>query len=310
MTAANGATALVFTPSPTLTVTIEAGADGDADIHLHPGGQGVWIARMMAGLGVQVHLCAPFGGEAGDVLLSLLQPAGTVLHSSAATGTNGAYVHDRRNGARQEIAAMRPSTIRRHELDELVNSTLAAAFDSDVAVLGGPDHDGIVDPQVYRHLAEDLRAHCRSVVVDLAGAYLTAALAGGATVAKVSHEDLIASGRANSDRVEDLLAAMEAIHDEGAEVVIVSRAGDPALARTPDGVVEIRVPAFTVRDHRGAGDSMTAGIAAAVGAGRDLMDALRLGGAAGALNVTRHGLGSGPGHLIEQIAERVEVRPI
>ena len=45
-------------------------------------------------------------------------------------------------------------------------------------------------------------------------------------------------------------------------------------------------------DHRGAGDTMTAGIAAALGHGRQTSEALRLGAAAGASNVTRRG----PGH--------------
>jgi hypothetical protein len=36
----------------------------------------------------------------------------------------------------------------------------------------------------------------------------------------------------------------------------------------------------------------------------------RLAAAAGALNVTRHGLGSGRRHSIELIAERIEVRPL
>jgi 1-phosphofructokinase len=56
---------LVFTPSPVLTITVEAWPDGAAETHLHAGGQGVWVARLLARLGVGVLVCGPFGGEAG-----------------------------------------------------------------------------------------------------------------------------------------------------------------------------------------------------------------------------------------------------
>ena len=57
----------VFDPSPILTVTIEAANDdGDAEIHLHAGGQGFWIARLLAELDVDVVLCGAFGGESGS----------------------------------------------------------------------------------------------------------------------------------------------------------------------------------------------------------------------------------------------------
>jgi 1-phosphofructokinase len=44
---------MVFAPVPVLTVTIEQQADA-VELHLHPGGQGVWQARMLALLGVEV----------------------------------------------------------------------------------------------------------------------------------------------------------------------------------------------------------------------------------------------------------------
>jgi 1-phosphofructokinase len=52
---------------------------------------------------------------------------------------------------------------------------------------------------------------------------------------------------------------------------------------------------------------MTAGIAAAFAQGEDIEAALRLGAAAGALNVTRHGLGSGSGDAVRKLAGRVEI---
>jgi 1-phosphofructokinase len=55
---------------------------------------------------------------------------------------------------------------------------------------------------------------------------------------------------------------------------------------------------------------MTAGVAAVLARGGDLHTAVRTGAAAGALNVTRHGLGTGRQEAIATLAERVELRPL
>jgi hypothetical protein len=46
---------LVFAPAPILTVTVEQKGSDD-DVHVHAGGQGFWIARMLATLDVPVVL--------------------------------------------------------------------------------------------------------------------------------------------------------------------------------------------------------------------------------------------------------------
>jgi len=137
----NGRTAraTVFAPSPVLTVTIEAQPDDRPEIHVHAGGQGVWIARMLATLGLDVHLCAPFGGETGGVLVNLLEREPVVVHRVSTSAGNGAYVHDRRDGDRSEVATVDPPVLDRHELDELCNLALVEGFESDVVVLGEPD---------------------------------------------------------------------------------------------------------------------------------------------------------------------------
>ncbi|MEV0729592.1 PfkB family carbohydrate kinase [Polymorphospora sp. NPDC050346] len=300
---------VVFAPAPLLTVTIEQQADA-VELHLHAGGQGVWQARMIAALGVPATLCVTVGGEVGDVLRVLLADENVQVRAVARQAGSGWSVHDRRDGSRTEIAEHPGEPMVRHDIDELYSITLAEGLRAPVSVLSGPAAPEVVDPDVYRRLAADLRANDGQVVADLSGPYLAAVLDGGVTFVKVSHEELIDDGRAKDDSVDELVAAAHQLRRDGAGAILVSRADAPALALLDDDVTEVRVPPLQVVDHRGAGDSMSAGVAAVLARGGDLEQAVRTGAAAGAVNVTRHGLGTGRAETIEELIGRVRLAPL
>jgi 1-phosphofructokinase len=209
----------------------------------------------------------------------------------------------------REWARTAPPALARHQLDELYNIALLEGLESGAAVLAGPDGERVLPPDTYRRLASDLVGGGVPVIADLSGEYLAAAAAGRATVLKVSHEDLITDGRARSDDPAELMRAMEGLARAGAQTVIVSRAAEPALVLADGRFTELCTPTFERADHRGAGDAMTAGLAAGVARGAGLEQALRLGAAAGALNSTRHGLATGGRAQIERLARRIEARP-
>lgn len=304
--------ACVFAPSPLLTVTVErAGDDSErAELHLHPGGQGYWIARMLHVLGVDVVVCTSFGGETGRVVRALMGYEEITIREVEAAGANGAYVHDRRCGQRRTIATLESSPLSRHEVDELYGATLVEALDADVCVLGGPTGEGVPSADIYRRLATDIGANGGCVVADLSGAAGAAVIDAGVWLYKVSHDELLADGLVKDTTPGRLVAAMEAIAERGAQNVVVSRAEDPAFALLDGEVLTVRAPRLDPVDHRGAGDSLTAGIAAGRARGWDLRESVRLGSAAGAVNVTRRGLATGHRIEIERMAERVVLAPL
>lgn len=303
-------TVVIFAPLPVLTVTVED-RSGEADIHVHAGGQGVWQSRMVSSLGVPVVLCAALGGETGDVLGHLLPTPDVTVRTVPVSSRNGAYVHDRRTGSRETVAESPGSPLDRHELDALYELTLNEGLTHGRVLLSGPQDDRVVPADLYRRLTTDLGANGCKVAADLAGERLKAVLAGGPDLVKVSHEELLDDGRAKSDEPEDLVKAMHTLRDEGAGTIVVSRSGAaPALALLDDGdIVEIEMPKLEPADSSGAGDSMTAGMVAALACGRPLRRALQIGAACGALNVVRHGLGTGGAQAVETLSERVELRP-
>ena len=301
--------AFVFAPDPLLTVTVEAGGEGD-EIHLHAGGQGFWVAQMIANLGVEVSLCGPFGGESGRVVRGLIdQDAAIRIRAIETAGSNGVYVHDRRDGERSTVAETPPDPLNRHELDDLYGAALLGGLESEVAVLAGPGpwETPVLPADIYRRLTTDLRANGKAVIADLCGEPLACALEGGLTVLKVSHEELMQDGRVDEAGEEELVEAMFALHREGADNVLITRAEEPALALVEQRIVTIRPPVLQVVDHRGAGDSMTAGLAAGLAKELDMVDALRLGAAAAGLNVTRRGLATGDRREIERLADHIDL---
>jgi 1-phosphofructokinase len=300
---------MVFAPAPQLTVTIEQQHE-EPELHVHPGGQGIWQTRMITSLGAEVTLCAAVGGEVGRVLKPLLDFKGVQLRTVPRETGSGWYVHDRRDGSRREIAEQPGAPLTRHELDELYNLALAEGLRAGIAVLSGPAHPSVIRPEVYRRLAGDLRANGCKVIADLCGRHLEAVLDAGLHVVKVSHEELIADGLAADDSDEQLTGALRKLHDDGAESALVSRADVGALALINEEIYRVGVPKLAPTDSRGAGDSMTAGVAAVLAQGGDMSTAVRTGAAAGALNVTRHGLGTGHLDAVQVLTERVQLTPI
>jgi 1-phosphofructokinase len=300
---------MVFVPAPRLTLTIELLGDAP-DLHLHPGGQGVWQARMLRAMDVHVVMCAVFGGETGDVVRGLLTEGDIEVRAVQGESRSGAYVHDRRSGERVDIVDMPGEPLTRHEADELYSLALAEGLRAGVCLLGGPGHPPVLEPAVYRRLASDLTGNGCAVIADLRGEHLGAAAAGGARVLKVSHEELVDDGDARSDALDDLVGAARRLRGEGVETVIVTRAERPALAVIGDEMFEVVTPRLEIADPKGAGDSLTGAMVAGLAGDESIHDAIRTGAAAGALNVTRRGLGSGQRDAIMELRQRVVLRPL
>mgnify|MGYP001264648640 CR=1 FL=1 len=228
-----------------------------------------------------------------------------------------AYVHDRRDGERSPVVETDDPPLSRHELDELYAATLREAMGAAVVLLSGPAGDEVLPADTYRRLAADLGAFDCLVMVDLAGERLDHALQGGVDIVKVSHEELLDDGRlgvdaghADAGRADEsaIVEAMHRLRSDGAGAVIVSRESEGVLALIDGTVVRATAPDMEVVDTKGAGDSLTAAIAATTAReGADLRRAVAVGAAAGALNVTRHGLGTGDEGAILALAQHVVV---
>ncbi len=301
----------VFSPNPMLSVTIEAlTSEGGDDIHLHAAGQGVWVARMAAELGAEPVLCGFIGGEVGQVLQPLLEAMTIDLRLVETAEASGAYIHDRRSGERVPVgqsAAMPPS---RHEVDDLFSVTVAAALDCDLLAVCGPYPEEGVPLEIYSSLVTDVKANGVPVIADLSSPRLDCSLEGKPDLVKINDWQIAGYVSGPVDTEGRMRAAMERVQEAGAGAVIVTRAGDPALALRDGSFWELTPPKFERGSREGCGDSMMGALAATIAAERDWEEVLRLSAAAGAVNFLRSGLGTGARTVIEELAPRVQLRQL
>jgi 1-phosphofructokinase len=244
------------------------------------------------------------------MLRAAIEQAGIGLRAVDMAAANGVSIHDRRGGDLEEIVDVPGSPLTRHEVDELYGAALVEALGAHVCVLAGAAEPPVAAPSLYERLTRDLRNNNRCVVADVAGPYLHAVVAGGVSVLKVSVEQLQDDGLVADDSDAAVVNCAEELRAAGAGAVVVTRADQGLIAATDSGIFAARAPEVTVVEARGAGDSLTAGIATVLGRGGGLDDGVRVGTAAGVLNVTRRGLGTGSRREIEELARTVELRPL
>ena len=298
----------VFGPDPLLSITIEAGGSGH-EIHVHAAGQGVWVARMAAQLGARPILCCLLGGETGATLDSLLQRAALRRRVAWTAGSSGSYVVDRRGGERSLVAASHRPAPQRHELDDLVTATCAAASKSALLVMCNPYPSDGFPEDAYETIAADVKALDVPVIVDLSTPRLDRTLACRPDLVKCNDWELAEYVRGPVDG-ERALDAARRVCAAGARAVAVTRAQAPILVVPAEAQPFEVVPPPLPRGFReGCGDTMMGAIAAGLARRLSLRDALVLGAAAGSINFLRHGLGSGTRAAIEELAPRITVRP-
>lgn len=269
---------------------------------------------MVSALGVRPTLVAPVGGEAGEVLSALVPTWGVTFRGVPISTPTPTQVHDRSGGERVELVGITEPALDRHAHDDYYGSVLEEALSADAVVLTAPMSSAAFPDGSFARLVADLRTRSPRVFADMHGDALEASFGErgeGVTfdVLKVSEDDLRADGwTMNSE--DDAIAAVRQLQERAGGAVVISRADQPAIACDGDRTVRIVPPALAVVDHRGAGDSMTGAIVAARLHGFESLDAIRLGAAAGAGNVTRHGLGTGSPGLIRQLLDLVEVEDV
>jgi 6-phosphofructokinase 2 len=259
------------------------------NVHVYPGGGGINVARATTRLGVEALALWSCGGDVGRHLERLLE-AEHVAHVpvpiDGETRENW-IVLDESSGEQYRFGLPGPrfSPADRKRWLEAIESAAPAA---EYVVFSGSLPDA--EPgDWYQELLRAVRGSAR-VIVDTAGVALRRALDRGVYLIKPNQRELgDAVGRELTRETEIEEVARGIVGAGGAEVVVVSLGRGGAICVTKEGATRFAAPAVLARSKVGAGDSMVAGLTAALAQQRSLDDAVELGVAAGSAAVMNEG---------------------
>lgn len=255
----------------------------------HPGGGGINVARAIHNLGGDATAYWTCGGVVGTLLQQLLDLECVPNVPIAIDGMTreNLTVFDESSG--QQYRFGMPGT-------KLTEQTIQALLDlvnslrptPDYLVLSGSLPPGVSD-SFYSIAAAAAPADCR-VILDTCGEALQRGLNTPIFLIKPSLRELgQLAGRAIENETQIREVAKTLIDAGKVKAVVTSLGPSGAILTTSDLHEHIRAPITKIRSRVGAGDSTVAGIVCWLSQGREILEAVRFGVAAGSASVMREG---------------------
>lgn len=282
---------------PVLTVTVNPALDvavtvaalvPDHKMHAldsrrDPGGGGVNVSRALRRLGVDSEAFVVAGGPIGDELVSLIEAEGVTVHrhDNPAITRESIAVRDMARNVQYRVVVDGPAIADTETLHRAVTAASAAAS---VVVISGNIGPG-TDPGLYRGLVDEIAQSSPSTttVVDCAGPALAEVVRSAATIVKPSRRELASLVEWTPATTGELeVAAREVLGRGRVQALAVSLGALGAMLVERDGPITwYRPPEVDVVSTVGSGDTMVAALVAGLLRDQDLVEATRLGVAAG-----------------------------
>ncbi|MCY3833324.1 MAG: 1-phosphofructokinase family hexose kinase [Chloroflexi bacterium] len=254
----------------------------------HPGGGGINVSRAIHFLGGQSSAVYAAGGHIGALLKRLLDEEGIDNHpvSSAGITRESLVIYEESTGLQYRFTMPGPAL----EADEWI-ACLETLFDLEPAyiVASGSLPQG-APVEIYGEITRYARESGIRVILDTTGDALNRAIGKGVYLLKPNLRELERFAGESLAGEAQIRAAGERLIAEGlAQVMAVSMGAAGALLITSAECLHLRAPIVPIASKVGAGDSMVAGIVLGLARGFALIDAARLGVAAGSAAVMTAG---------------------
>lgn len=259
------------------------------DVHVYPGGGGINVARAATRLGVEAQALWTCGGDVGRQLQRLLAAEHVPNAPVPIDGEvrENVIVFDESTGEQYRFGLPGPK-LSQADRERWLAAIEGIAPSVEYVVFSG-SLPAAEPGEWFQELLRAVRRPAR-VIVDTAGVALRRALDSGVYLIKPNQRELgEVVGRELTRETEIEEVARGIVVAGSAEVVVVSLGRGGALCVTKDGAARFAAPAVLARSKVGAGDSMVAGMTAALTQQRSLDDAVRWGVAAGSAAVMNEG---------------------
>jgi tagatose 6-phosphate kinase len=274
-----------LTPSWQQTLLFESFRTGQVnrarEMRWHAAGKTVNVGIALHHLGASSLTLFCAGGVVGQSIVRDLNALG-IPHRCVWTESESRVcttIIDRAGDQITELVANAPS-VSPADLRAFQNAFAEIVPTADLLVLSGSLPAG-TPVTFYRDLIAS--ASC-PVILDASGPELLAALEAKPMCVKPNREELARTLRLTLDSEDKLRSAMRELQARGAGSVIVSQGALPVAAHLGDRFYEFIPPKIETLNPIGSGDCLAAGLASGLADGLSMLDAIRLGIAAGAEN--------------------------
>jgi 6-phosphofructokinase 2 len=258
--------------------------------HYDPGGGGINVARATHRLGGESLAVFPAGGASGQMIEALLAEEGVPNLALPVPGITreSLAVIERQSGRQYRFLLPGPELASRDQ-ERLLDALAERITPRTRFVVASGSLPPGVPPDFYRRVAQLARDRGAGFALDTSGEALTGA-GTGIFLIKASLRELgqLRGGAVVGDAA--LEEAARAVIAEGrCAVLVVSLGAEGALLATADGCRRFLAARVAAVGSVGAGDSMLAGLLVALTRGRELVEAVRFGIAAGSAALLRPG---------------------
>ncbi len=273
-----------------------------------PGGKGLNATRAAATLGGTVTAVGIVAGRAGDWIVERLATLGIDARMARSSGETRTCISvlDRSSGAMTEFYE-RGEEIERAAWDALEAIVETALEAGDVAAVALSGSLPLGAPPDGGRIARIAAAHPGPIPVfgDTFGPALAAVLIEGPTVVKLNADE---AGESSGMAVSDASSAAVAggvLRDLGATWVVVTLGFAGAVVVGPSEQLHLVPPDLRGAYPVGSGDAFLGGVAVAYARGGPIVDAARLGLAAGIANAQVPGAGELDPAAVDGILGRI-----
>lgn len=268
-----------------------------------PGGKGLNAARAAAALGARITAAGIVAGRSGDWIVERLVEIGVEARMARSAGETRTCVSilDRSTGSLTEL----------YEPGEAIEPGAWDALEAIVALeldrgdVGALAFSGSLPPGAptngYARIARIAAARSVPILADTYGPALAEVLAELPAIVKVNAAEAGDAAGVTVGDAESAVAAARVLRDRGAIGVVVTLGIAGAIAVGDAGEARLDPPDVRGAYPVGSGDAFLAGLATALVGGAPLVEAARIGMAAGIANA----LLPGAGELNRATAERL-----
>jgi len=241
------------------------------------------VAIGLKTLGAEVHCLSPVGGDPAASIKREYEELKLPVHWIDTQSKTRTCITILDQGQQQTTELVENAEqLSTAEIESWIDQFHQLSVDSSLVVLSGSLPAGV--PQtLFSELLASLKA---PAILDIRREELLAALSHHPLVIKPNREELEWTVGRQLTTSEEIVSAAEELRKAGAQWVVISDGPNPVTVVGPDERCLIAVaPVDRVVNPIGCGDSLTAGIAAAIDEGHSILDAVKWGIACSSQNL-------------------------